>query len=69
MASSLQSLFIKEDSYHPVGPFRSCPSGQACSHLLALLLFVLIFVGIADASIVQPVIKHQPLLWEVHGQL
>lgn len=66
MASSLQSSFIREDSHHP-GPPRPVPGGS-CSHLLALLLFILI-IRIADASVLQPVIEHQPFLWELHGQL
>lgn len=42
---------------------------QACSHLLALLIFILIIISSANASILQPIIEHQPLLWEVQGQL
>lgn len=65
MASCQTSLFTKEESLHLVGPL----SVQACSHLLALLLFILIIIGTANASVLQPVIEHQPLLWEMQGQL
>lgn len=69
MGSSPESLSIEEDSHHPVGPPGLAPLAQACIHLLALLILVLIVIGAADACIFQSVIEHQPLLWEVQGQL